>query len=154
MQYWLFKSEPEAFSIDDLASAPRKTTSWDGVRNYQARNFMRDQMQVGDQALFYHSSCAVPGVAGIVSIAKAAYLDATQFDRKHHHYDPDSKPDAPRWYMVDVKLIRKLKRVITLDELRQHQQRQLKELVILKRGNRLSVTPVGNAEWDFILSLE
>src|SRR5882757_3901084 len=142
MQYWLFKSEPEAFSIDDLASAPRKTTSWDGVRNYQARNFMRDQMQVGDQAVFYHSSCAVPGVAGIVSIAKAAYPDATQFDSKHHHYDPDSKPEAPRWYMVDVKLIRKLKRVITLDELRQHQQRQLKELAILKRGNRLSVTPV------------
>jgi len=154
MQYWLFKSEPEAFSIDDLASAPRKTTSWDGVRNYQARNFMRDQMQVGDQAVFYHSSCAVPGVAGIVSIAKAAYPDATQFDSKHHHYDPDSKPEAPRWYMVDVKLIRKLKRVITLDELRQHQQRQLKELAILKRGNRLSVTPVGKAEWDFILSLE
>jgi predicted RNA-binding protein with PUA-like domain len=154
MQYWLFKSEPEAFSIDDLAAAPRKTTSWDGVRNYQARNFMRDQMQVGDQALFYHSSCAVPGVAGIVGIAKAAYPDATQFDSKHHHYDPDSKPATPRWYMVDVKLTRKLQHVITLDELRQHQQRQLKELAILKRGNRLSVTPVAKAEWDFILSLE
>lgn len=154
MQYWLLKSEPESFSIDDLASAPRKTTAWDGVRNYQARNFIRDQMKVGDQALFYHSSCDVPGVVGIVSIAKTAYPDHTQFDSKHHHYDPDSKPEAPRWYMMDVKLQRKLKRPITLDELRQHHHKQLKELAILKRGNRLSVTPVSKSEWDFILSLE
>lgn len=154
MQYWLLKSEPESFSIDDLASAPRKTTSWDGVRNYQARNFIRDQMKVGDQALFYHSSCDIPAVVGVVSVSKAAYPDDTQFDSKHHHYDPASKREAPRWYMVDVKLVRKLKRAITLDELRQHHHKQLKELAILKRGNRLSVTPVSKAEWDFILSLE
>jgi len=154
MQYWLLKSEPESFSIDDLACAPRKTTAWDGVRNYQARNFIRDQMKVGDQALFYHSSCDVPGVVGVVSVAKTAYPDHTQFDSKHHHYDPDSKAEAPRWYMMDVKLQRKLKRPITLDELRQHHHKQLKDLAILKRGNRLSVTPVSKSEWDFILSLE
>lgn len=154
MQYWLLKSEPASFSVDDLAAAPRKTTAWDGVRNYQARNFMRDRMQVGDQALFYHSSCDIPGVVGIVSVAKAAYPDHTQFDRKHHHYDADSKPEAPRWYMVDVKLVRKLKRAVTLDELRAHHAGRLKQLAILQRGNRLSVTPVSETEWNFILSLE
>lgn len=154
MQYWLLKSEPDSFSIDALAAAPRKTTGWDGVRNYQARNFIRDAIQVGDEAFFYHSSCEVPGIVGIVSVVKPAYPDATQFDRKHHHYDPDSKPDAPRWYLMDVKLRRKLKRIITLDELRQHHGKALKDLAILKRGNRLSVTPVTKAEWDFIMSLE
>lgn len=154
MQYWLLKSEPETFSIDDLAAAAGKTTSWDGVRNYQVRNYMRDSMRVGDQAFFYHSSCAIPGIAGIVTISKAGYPDHTQFDAKHDHYDPDSKPDAPRWLMVDVKLQRKFKRIVTLDELRKHNGKQLKELLILKRGNRLSVTPVSKQEWQFILGLE
>lgn len=154
MQYWLLKSEPESFSIDDLAQAPGQTTGWDGVRNYQARNFIKDQMKKGDQAFFYHSSCAIPGIAGIATISKEAYPDRTAFDAKHHHYDPDSDPTKPRWFMVDIKLKRKLKRIITLDELRSHQAKQLKNLLILKRGNRLSVTPVLKSEWDFILSLE
>ncbi len=154
MQYWLLKSEPETFSIDDLAAAAGKTSCWDGVRNYQVRNFMRDTMRASDQAFFYHSSCAVPGIAGIVTISKAAYPDHTQFDAKHAHYDPLSKPEAPRWLMMDVKLQRKFKRIVTLDELRQHGGKQLKELLILKRGNRLSVTPVSKQEWQFILGLE
>ena len=154
MQYWLLKSEPDSFSIDDLVAAKGKTTSWDGVRNYQARNFMRDQMQPGDLALFYHSSCAIPGVAGVVSVSKAAYPDRTQFDSSDDHYDPDSKLDAPRWFTVEVKLQRKFKRLITLDELRQHHHKQLRDLLILKRGNRLSVTPVSKLEWTFINSLE
>lgn len=154
MQYWLLKSEPESFGIDDLAAAPGKTTSWDGVRNFQARNFIRDQMKKGDLALFYHSSCAVPGVTGIVSVSKEAYPDQTAFEPKHHHYDADSDPSNPRWFMVDIKLKRKLKRIITLDELRHHQAKQLKNLLILKRGNRLSVTPVTKSDFEFILSLE
>jgi predicted RNA-binding protein with PUA-like domain len=154
MQYWLLKSEPESFSIDDLAAATGKTTPWDGIRNYQARNFIRDDMKSGDQALFYHSSCAVPGVVGIVTISKAAYPDHTQFDARHPHFDPDSKRDSPRWFMVDVKLQRKLKRIITLDELRQYADKQLQQLLLLKRGNRLSVTPVSKQEWSFIIGLE
>jgi predicted RNA-binding protein with PUA-like domain len=153
MQYWLFKSEPETFSIDDLAAAAGKSTCWDGVRNYQVRNYMRDVIQRGDLGFFYHSSCAVPGITGIVHITRSAYPDPTQFERRHVHYDPGSKPDAPRWLMVDVKLQRKFKRIISLDELRQHQQ-ALQELLILKRGNRLSVTPVDARDWHFILSLE
>lgn len=153
MQYWLLKSEPETFSIDDLAAAPNKTTCWDGVRNYQVRNFMRDAMKPGDLGFFYHSSCAIPGITGIVKITCDAYSDHTQFDHKHAHYDPDSDPQSPRWLMMDVKLQRKLKRIITLDELRQH-QKQLPELLILKRGNRLSVTPLTEHEWKYILTLE
>jgi len=153
MNYWLFKSEPDAFSIDDLSAAAAKTSSWDGVRNYQARNFMRDTMRVGDQGFFYHSSCAVPGIAGIIRVSKQAHVDHTQFDAKHHHFDADSKPGDPRWYMVDVTLVRKFKQIITLDELRRHQTRELKEMLILKRGNRLSITPVSKPEWQFILSL-
>lgn len=154
MQYWLFKSEPDTFSIDDLAAATGKATCWDGVRNYQVRNYMRDQMQTGDQAFFYYSSCAVPGIAGIMTITRTGYEDHTQFDPKHHHYDPGSKPGVPRWLMVDVKLQRKFKRIITLDELRQYAGKQLAELLILKRGNRLSITPVSKQEWRFILDLE
>ena len=120
MQYWLLKTEPDSFGIDDLERAPRKTTAWDGVRNYQARNMLRDQMQRGDQAFLYHSSCETPGIAGIVEVVKAGYPDATAFDAKHHHHDPDSDPKNPRWYLVDVKLVRRLPRVITLDELRAH----------------------------------
>jgi predicted RNA-binding protein with PUA-like domain len=154
MNHWLLKSEPDSFSIDDLAKAPKQTTAWDGVRNFQARNTLRDSMKKGDLAFFYHSSCAVPGIAGIVSIARAGYPDATAFDPKDHHYDADSNKDAPRWYVVDVKLVRKLKRVITLDELRVHADKKLKDFVLLRRGNRLSVLPVWQKDWDFILSFE
>lgn len=154
MSHWLLKSEPDTFSIDDLAALPGKTTSWDGVRNYQARNMLRDDLKKGDEAFFYHSSCAVPGIVGIVRVTREGYPDATAFDRKDDHYDPESRPDDPRWYTVDVKLVRKLKRMITLDELKHHAADALADLVILKRGNRLSVTPVTNAEWDFVLSLE
>jgi predicted RNA-binding protein with PUA-like domain len=154
MNHWLLKSEPDSFSIDDLAKAPKQTTAWDGVRNFQARNTLRDSMKKGNLAFFYHSSCEVPGIAGIVSIAREGYPDATAFDPKDHHYDADSKKDAPRWYVVDVKLVRKLKRVITLDELRTHADKKLKDFVLLRRGNRLSVMPVSLKDWDFILSFE
>jgi predicted RNA-binding protein with PUA-like domain len=154
MNHWLFKSEPDTFGIDALAKAPKKTSKWDGVRNYQARNMLRDSIKKGDLAFFYHSSCDVPGIAGIVSITRGGYPDVTAFDPKHHHYDADSKEDSPRWYVVDVKLVRKLKRVITLDELRVHAGGALKDFVLLRRGNRLSVMPVSNKDWDFILTLE
>ena len=153
MNYWLMKSEPETFSIDSLAAAPRKTAAWDGVRNFQARNFLRDQMKKGDLAFFYHSSCATPGIVGIVSVVREAYPDHTAFERKHEHYDPESDPQQPRWYMVDVKLERKLARIITLEELRQHAVGALKHMVLLKRGNRLSITPVTKDEWQFINAL-
>ncbi len=154
MNYWLFKSEPDSFSIDDLDAAPKRTSAWDGVRNFQARNMIRDSIKKGDQAFFYHSSCAVPGIAGIVSIVKGGYPDVTAFDPKHHHYDADSKSDAPRWFVVDVKLQRKFSRIITLDELRAHAAKRLGDFVLLRRGNRLSVMPVTKKDWDFILTLE
>jgi predicted RNA-binding protein with PUA-like domain len=154
MNHWLFKSEPDTFGIDALAKAPKKTSAWDGVRNYQARNMLRDSIKKDDLAFFYHSSCEVPGIAGIVSITRGGYPDVTAFDPKHHHYDADSEQDSPRWYVVDVKLVRKLKRVITLDELRAHADKKLKDFVLLRRGNRLSVMPVTNKDWDFILTLE
>jgi len=154
MNYWLVKSEPDSFSIDDLGKAPKQTTAWDGVRNFQARNMLRDSMKKGDLAFFYHSSCAVPGIAGIVSIVREGYPDVTAFDAKHHHYDADSKQEAPRWFVVDLKLKRKLKRLITLDELRKYAGKQLKDFVLLRRGNRLSVMPVAKKDWDFVLGLE
>jgi predicted RNA-binding protein with PUA-like domain len=154
MNHWLLKSEPATFSIDDLAASPKKTTAWDGVRNYQARNMLRDSIKKGDVAFFYHSSCAVPGIAGIVSVVKGGYPDVSAFDPKHDHYDAESSPEEPRWYVVDVKLERKFARVITLDELRKHAGSELADLLVLKRGNRLSVTPVTKKNWDFILSLE
>ena len=154
MKYWLMKSEPESFSIDALAAAKDRTTGWDGVRNYQVRNFMRDDMKKGDLAFFYHSSCAVPGVAGIVKVVREAYPDATAFDSTHHHYDPDSDPREPRWLMIDVKLERKFDRIIALDELRKHAQGSLKNMALLKRGNRLSITPLTKPEFDFISALE
>jgi predicted RNA-binding protein with PUA-like domain len=154
MNHWLFKSEPDTFGIDALAKAPKKTSAWDGVRNYQARNMLRDSIKKGDLAFFYHSSCDVPGIAGIVSITRGGYPDLTAFDPKHHHYDADSKQAAPRWFVVDVKLVRKFKRVITLDELRAHGEKKLKDFVLLRRGNRLSVMPVTSKDWDFILTLE
>ncbi len=154
MNHWLLKSEPEIFGIDALAAAPRKTTSWNGVRNYQARNTLRDSIKKGDQAFFYHSSCAIPGIAGIVDIVRGAYPDETAFDPKSEYYDADSKRESPRWYAVDVRLVRKFKHIITLDQLRAHQAVTLADLLVLRRGNRLSVTPVAQKDWDFILTLE
>jgi predicted RNA-binding protein with PUA-like domain len=154
MNHWLLKSEPDSFSIGDLGRGAKQTTSWDGVRNFQARNMLRDSMKKGDLAFFYHSSCDVPGIAGIASIAREGYPDVTAFDPKHHHYDPDSKKEAPRWFVVDVKFVRKFKRVITLDELRAHAEKKLKDFVLLRRGNRLSVMPVSKKDWDFVLTLE
>jgi len=153
MAYWLMKSEPDVFGIDDLAKLKGKTTHWDGVRNFQARNFMRDGMRRGDLAFFYHSSCDEPGVVGVVQIVKEGYPDYTAFDKNDPHFDADSDPDKPRWYMVDVKLERKFRRTISLVTLREHEQRALKGLALLKRGNRLSITPVGAAHWKFILDL-
>ena len=154
MRHWLMKTEPDTFSAEDLAAAPRATTFWDGVRNFQARNMLRDEMKKGDLAFLYHSSCDVPGIVALMKIVKEGYPDPTAFDRKHHHYDPDSDPDKPRWFMVDVRLERRLARAITLDELRKHAAKELKNMLLLRRGNRLSITPVAAAEWSFILSLE
>ncbi|HEX8009753.1 MAG TPA: EVE domain-containing protein [Casimicrobiaceae bacterium] len=147
MRYWLMKSEPSEFSIDDLAAAPDRSTAWFGVRNFQARNFMRDQMQVGDLAFFYHSSCPEPGIAGIVRISKAAYPDASQFDRRSPYYDAKATRDAPRWLNVDVTLVEKT-RLVPLAELRT--QRELATMRVLQRANRLSITPVDPREWKFI----
>jgi len=154
MKHWLMKSEPETFGIDALAASPRRTTHWDGVRNFQARNFMRDQMQLGDLAFFYHSNCEEPGIVGIVKIVKTGYPDSTAFDRDDKHFDADSDPKNPRWYMVDVKLERKLRRPITLATLREHSNGALRGMALLQRGNRLSITPVSAAHWQFILDLE
>ena len=153
MNYWLLKSEPDSFGIGDLARAARKTSSWDGVRNYQARNTLRDDMKQGDQAFFYHSSCDIPGIAGIVSVVKEGYPDPTAFKRGHHHYDAGSDPKNPRWYMVDVRLERQFARIVTLDELRAYIAGPLRSMVVLRKGNRLSVMPVTKSEWQFILGL-
>jgi predicted RNA-binding protein with PUA-like domain len=148
--YWLMKSEPSTFSIDDLQRSPNQTTNWDGVRNYQARNFMRS-MAVGDQVLFYHSSADPPAVVGIAEVVKTAYPDPTQFDKKDKHYDPESKPSEPRWDMVDIRYVRKFSRALTLDELRKDSK--LKGMVLLRKGSRLSVQPVTQLEWKHITSL-
>ena len=153
MSFWLLKSEPEVFGIDDLRSSPRKTTCWDGVRNYQARNFLR-AMQVGDRAFFYHSNCAEPGIVGIVSVVREAYPDPTAFDRRDPHYDPKSDRQHPTWYMVDVKLVRKLERSISLTELKARANGALAGLLLLRRGNRLSVLPVDERHWNRIVALE
>jgi predicted RNA-binding protein with PUA-like domain len=154
MNYWLLKTEPETFSVADFDKLPRKTTGWDGVRNYQARNTLRDSMKVADEAFIYHSSCAIPGIAGIARVVREGYPDTTAFDKRHPHYDADSDPARPRWFMVDLQLVRRTRRVITLEELRQHAARELRTLPLLRAGNRLSVTPVAAAEWRFILTLE
>jgi predicted RNA-binding protein with PUA-like domain len=148
MRYWLMKSEPADVSIDDLASFPNQTVAWYGVRNYQARNFMRDQMQVGDGVLFYHSNCAEPGIAGIAEVSKQAYPDRTQFDPKHKYFDEKATAEKPRWFNVDVKLVRKT-RLLSLKELRETPE--LANLRILQRGNRLSITPVDPRDWEIIL---
>jgi predicted RNA-binding protein with PUA-like domain len=148
MNFWLMKSEPDEFSIEDLARAPKQTTPWFGVRNYTARNFMRDSMRVGDGVLFYHSSCPEPGIAGLAKVASTPYPDDSQFDRKSPYYDAKAKREEPRWMLVDVKLDRKT-RLMPLAEMREH--RELAGMVTLRRGNRLSITPVTPAEWKFIL---
>ena len=150
MRHWLMKSEPDVFGIDDLAKEPGRTAAWWGVRNYQARNFMRDDMSVGDLAFFYHSSCAEPGIVGLMKVAKKAYPDITQFDPASEYHDPKSTPEAPRWMNVDMKLVKKT-RLVPLAELRAHPE--LASLRILQRGNRLSITPVEPAEWAFIAGL-
>ena len=150
MRYWLMKSEPSDVSIDDLATMPNKTVAWYGIRNYQARNFMRDQMSVGDKVLFYHSTCAEPGIAGLAKVSKRAYPDATQFDTKNKYYDAKATPENPRWVNVDVKLVKKT-RLIPLAELRTYPE--LANMRLLQRGNRLSITPVDPAEYEFILTL-
>ena len=150
MNYWLMKSEPEECSVDDVIAMPNATVAWFGVRNYLARNFMRDQMRPGDGVLFYHSSCAQPGVVGLAEVASTPYPDATQFDADSKYFDPKASPEAPRWQLVDVRVTRKT-RTLGLAELRAHVD--LTEMVLLRRGNRLSITPITAPEWNTILGL-
>jgi predicted RNA-binding protein with PUA-like domain len=152
MAYWLMKSEPSVFGIDDLKAKPQRTSFWDGVRNYQARNFMRDGMKKGDKVFFYHSSCPEPGIVGIATVAREAYPDATAFDRKSPYYDAKSDPEKPIWMGVDVKFVRQFKRVISLEELKQ--EPRLDGFTLLRRGNRLSVMPVSEEHWNVVLELE
>jgi predicted RNA-binding protein with PUA-like domain len=147
--YWLMKSEPGECSIEDALAARNSTVPWTGVRNYQARNFMRDQMKPGDGVLFYHSSCAAPGIAGLAEVASAPYPDATQFDPKSQYHDPAAKKDAPRWILVDIRALKKT-RLVSIAELREH--KALADMVVLQRGNRLSITPVTPAQWRYITS--
>lgn len=153
MRYWLMKSEPDEFSIEDLKNRPRQTEGWDGVRNYQARNFMRDDMREGDLAFFYHSNTKVPGVVGIMRISREGYPDETAFDPKDPHYDPKSDRDKPRWYRVDVTYERELERVIPLSEIKDHAD-ELDGLPLVRKGNRLSVMPIDKKHWNFILGME
>ena len=152
MNYWLMKSEPDVFGIDDLKKAPGKTEPWDGVRNYQARNMLRDDMKTGDLAFFYHSNCKEPGIAGIMKIVREGYPDITAFDPEAKYFDSGSDPGNPRWYRVDVRYGRKLKRIITLSELKEHSE--LSGMPLLRRGNRLSIMPVSSQQWEYILTLE
>jgi predicted RNA-binding protein with PUA-like domain len=150
MAYWLMKTEPDECSIDDALAAKERLTPWSGVRNYQARNFMKDRMKVGDGVLFYHSSCPEPGIAGLAEVASVVYPDASQFDRKSPYHDKDSKREAPRWYNVDVRALKKT-RLVSLEEMRK--QKPLAKMVTLRPGNRLSITPVTEAEWKHIQKL-
>src|SRR5512137_1598014 len=147
--HWLMKSEPDECSIDDALAAPRRTVPWTGVRNYQARNFLRDQMKPGDGVLFYHSSCAEPGIAGIAEVASAPYPDPTQFDPKSEYFDATARKDEPRWMLVDIRALKKT-RLVPIGELREH--KALADMAVLRRGNRLSITPVTAAEWRYITS--
>lgn len=151
-RYWLLKTEPTSFSFDDLWEAPKRTTSWDGVRNFQARNMLRDQMKPGDLVFIYHSSTDPTGIAGIAEVVEGGYPDPTAFDPKDSHYDPKSKPESPTWYVVDVKALEKVDPIITLEELRD--VRGLEKMVLLQRGSRLSVQPVSAAEWEIITGLK
>jgi predicted RNA-binding protein with PUA-like domain len=154
MNYWLMKSEPDVFGIDHLYAMPKRTEHWDGVRNYQARNMMRDDMKKGDLVFFYHSNCEEPGIVGLMSVVREGYPDHTAHDPESRYYDPKSDPDNPRWFMVDVKYRRRLKRTISLRELKEYADGPLAEFPLLRRGNRLSIMPVSKAQWDFILGLE
>jgi predicted RNA-binding protein with PUA-like domain len=154
MKYWLLKTEPDTFGIDALERAPRHTTSWEGVRNYQARNMLRDEMKAGDLAFFYHSSCPEPGIAAIVEIVRGGYPDASAWQRKSEYYDAKSPQNKPLWYTVDLRLKRRMRAFISLEQLREHADGALDGLWLLRRGNRLSITPVDAAHWKFILSLE
>lgn len=151
MRYWLFKSEPETFSIDHLRERQNSTEHWDGVRNYQARNMLRDEVKEGDQVLFYHSNCKPPGIVGIAKVVKSGYPDYTAWDPRSNHYDPRSNPDKPQWYMVDVKFVKKFPRMLSLEELKQNPR--LEKMRLLRRGNRLSITPVTESEWKAILKM-
>lgn len=150
-RYWLMKSEPDCFSIDDLKNAPNQTSPWDGVRNYQARNFMRDAMRPGDGILFYHSNCTPPGIVGRAEVTSEAYPDYTAFDPTSEHPDPASTPDKPRWFMVDIQFREKFGQIISLDALRQYPE--LENMAVVRKGNRLSVSPVSDAEWLFITTV-
>lgn len=150
---WLMKSEPDAFSIDDLKACPKGIEPWDGIRNYQARNFMRDRMTVGDRAFFYHSNCKVPGIVGVMTIASEPYPDHTQFDKNSQYFDPKSSPDEPRWLLRDVQYVRHTDRVISLTEIKEHAD-QLGDFPLVRKGNRLSIMPVTDAQWDYLIGLE
>jgi predicted RNA-binding protein with PUA-like domain len=152
MNYWLMKSEPNAFGIDDLETMPDQTEHWDGVRNYQARNMMRDDMKVGDRVFFYHSNCKEPGIVGLMEVVREGYPDHTAFDPQSKYFDDKSDPAKPRWIMVDIKYIRHTQRTITLAELREHPV--LENMPLVRKGNRLSIMPVSAAEWEYILRLE
>lgn len=151
MNFWLLKSEPESFSFADLMKAPKRTTHWDGVRNYQARNTLRDLVRVGDRAFFYHSSTDPSGIVGTCEVVRAGYADHTAFDAKHHHFDAKSRPDAPTWYMVDVRAIAPTPRTVTLAELKG--VKGLEKMVLLQKGSRLSVQPVSPREWELICGI-
>jgi predicted RNA-binding protein with PUA-like domain len=150
-KYWLLKTEPESFSIQDLAKAPKKTTCWDGVRNYQARNFLRDEMKVGDRVLLYHSSTEAPAIVGTATVVREGYADPTAWDKKDHHYDPASTPENPRWCMVDIRLEQIFKEPLPLSQLRGIAA--LKEMELLRKGSRLSVQPVRKGEFEAVLKL-
>ncbi|MDO6692984.1 EVE domain-containing protein [Aliiglaciecola sp. 3_MG-2023] len=149
MNYWLFKSEPDAFSIDDLANKPNQTEHWDGIRNYQARNFLRDKVQLGDQVFIYHSSCKNVGIAGLAEVVKESYPDHTQFDPESKYYDPKSDPENPRWYMVDVKFVKKFKHVLSLKSIKA--MPQIQQIGLVKKGHRLSIMPVDPEEFAYLL---
>lgn len=151
MNFWLVKSEPDVFSIDDLANSPLQTTCWDGVRNYQARNFLRDSMKNGDKVLFYHSSTDPTGVAGWCEVVREGYPDTSAFDPNSNYFDPDSTPDKPVWIMVDIKLVEKFPRLVTLQEIKENPA--LKDILLIKRGNRLSVFPVKEEEFNEIIRM-
>lgn len=150
-RYWLLKSEPSCFSIKDLKQSPNQTTHWDGIRNYQARNFMRDDMQIGDKAFFYHSSCPFPGIVGTMTVVQTAYPDHTAFDPNSDHPDPKSTPDKPRWFMVDVRFEHEFKHLIPLESLKK--QPELQHMQLLQKGNRLSILPITSNDWAFINTL-
>ncbi|CAD75838.1 MAG TPA: EVE domain-containing protein [Rhodopirellula baltica] len=156
MKYWLMKTEPNTFSIDDLAEQPEQITCWEGVRNYQARNLLRDEIEEGDQVLFYHSACKTPAVVGLATVSRGGYPDHHAFDKKSHYFDPKSNPDSPTWYMVDIKLNKKLERPVTLAELREEATKArspLVDMVLLQKGSRLSVQPVSKKQFDRVVKL-